>query len=156
MKGPDAWLGAWGRPRTRDQWRGARHSSPGDGEHFHGQVSGILADKCLPLRLVRPLLKAWSAICEQLLSVDKEALAIAAQDDTFQRMISVPGGAITALAFKPTIDHSWRFSSYANVGAHLGLAPRCYASGETDRAGRISKCGDGWCSPIRSRPPGCC
>ena len=47
--------------------------------------------KRLPLRLVRPLLKAWAAIREQLLSVDKEALAIAAQDDTCQRMMCVRG-----------------------------------------------------------------
>jgi len=52
-------------------------------------------------------------------------------------------GAITALAFKTTIDNPWRFSSSDKVGAYLGLTPRRYASGETDRAGRISKCGDG-------------
>jgi transposase len=34
-------------------------------------------------------------------------------------------------------------SSSDKVGAYLGLTPRRYASGETDRAGRISKCGDG-------------
>jgi hypothetical protein len=37
----------------------------------------------------------------------------------------------------------WRFSSSDKVGGYLGLAPRRYALGETDRAGRISKCGDG-------------
>ena len=29
------------------------------------------------------------------------------------------------------------------MGAHLGLTPRRYQSGETDRSGHISKCGDG-------------
>ena len=58
---------------------------------FTDRVSEILAGKRLPLRLVRLLLKAWAAIREQLLSVDKEALAIAAQDDTCQRMMCVRG-----------------------------------------------------------------
>jgi transposase len=111
---------------------------------FVDRVREILEGKRLLLRLVRPLLKAWAAIREQLLSVDKEALAIAAQDVTCRRLMSVPGvGAITALAFKTTIDNPWRFSSSDKVGAYLGLTPRRYASGETDRAGRISKCGDG-------------
>jgi Transposase IS116/IS110/IS902 family len=29
-----------------------------------------------------------------------------------------------------------------SVGAHLGLTPRQYQSGEVDRSGRISRCGD--------------
>jgi transposase len=44
--------------------------------------------------------------------------------------MSVPGvGAITAFAFKTTIDNPWRFSSSDKVGAYLGLTPRRYASG---------------------------
>src|SRR5436305_423989 len=35
---------------------------------------------------------------------------------------------------------TWRSRS---VGAYLGLTPRRYQSGETDKAGHISKCGDG-------------
>ena len=35
-----------------------------------------------------------------------------------------------------------RFKHSRSVGAHLGLTPRQYQSGEVDRAGRISKCGD--------------
>jgi transposase len=47
---------------------------------FVDRVSEILAGKRLMLRLVRPLLKALAAIREQLLSVDKEALATAGQE----------------------------------------------------------------------------
>ena len=124
---------------------------------FTDRVSEILAGKRLPLRLVRLLLKAWAAIREQLLSVDKEAVAIAAQDDTCRRLMRGPGvGAITGLAFKTTIDNPWRFASSANVGAYLGLTPRRYASGETDRAGRISKCGDGLVCTYLVEAAGCC
>lgn len=35
-----------------------------------------------------------------------------------------------------------RFARSRSVGAHLGLTPRQYQSGESDRRGRISRCGD--------------
>src|SRR6185295_19488224 len=48
----------------------------------------------------------------------------------------------TALVFKATIDHVDRFDTSKALGAHLGLTPRVYQSGEMDRSGHISKCGD--------------
>ena len=35
-----------------------------------------------------------------------------------------------------------RFARSRSVGAHMGLTPRQYQSGEIDRSGRISRCGD--------------
>ena len=59
------------------------------------------------------------------------------------RLMTAPGvGPITALAFKSAIDDPRRFSKSSSVGAYLGLTPRRYQSGEVDRRGRISKCGD--------------
>jgi transposase len=51
-------------------------------------------------------------------------------------------GVITAAAYVATIDSPERFSSAKDVGAYLGLTPRRYQSGEVDRNGRVSKCGD--------------
>jgi transposase len=57
--------------------------------------------------------------------------------------MTIPGvGPVTALAFKATIDHVDRFDTSKALGAHLGLTPRVYQSGEMDRSGHISKCGD--------------
>jgi transposase len=42
----------------------------------------------------------------------------------------------------PTIDLPQRFRQSVTVAPHLGLTPRKYQSGETDRSGRISKYGD--------------
>ena len=57
--------------------------------------------------------------------------------------MTAPGvGPITALAFRATIDDPGRFRRSRDVGAHLGLTPSRYQSGETDRQGRISRCGD--------------
>jgi transposase len=46
------------------------------------------------------------------------------------------------LAFRATIDQPNRFRRSRDVGAHLGLTPRRYQSGETDIQGHISRCGD--------------
>ena len=57
--------------------------------------------------------------------------------------MTVPSiGALSALAFVSTIEDPARFSRSRSVGAHLGLTPRRYQSGEIDRSGRISGCGD--------------
>jgi transposase len=57
--------------------------------------------------------------------------------------MSVPGiGVLSALAYVSTVEDPGRFSRSRSVGAHLGLTPRQYQSGEVDRSGRISRCGD--------------
>jgi len=57
--------------------------------------------------------------------------------------MTVPGvGAVVALACTAVVDGPARFRSSACVGAYLGLTPRRQQSGEMDRVGRISKCGD--------------
>ena len=57
--------------------------------------------------------------------------------------MTAPGvGTIVALAFRTTIDVPGRFRQSATVAPHLGLTPRKYQSGQTDRSGRISKFGD--------------
>jgi hypothetical protein len=57
--------------------------------------------------------------------------------------MALPGmGPITAICYRATIDDPTRFGKSRNVGAYVGLTTRCFASGETDWTGRISKCGD--------------
>ena len=58
-------------------------------------------------------------------------------------LMTVPGvGVIVALTFAAAVDDPGRFRSSKTVGAHFGLAPKRYQSGETDVTGRISKMGD--------------
>jgi len=57
--------------------------------------------------------------------------------------MSVPGiGVLSVLAYVSTVEDPARFARSRSVGAHMGLTPRQYQSGEVDRSGRISKCGD--------------
>lgn len=43
---------------------------------------------------------------------------------------------------RTTVGDPARFASSKAVGAHIGLSPRVYQSGEIDRSGQISKAGD--------------
>ena len=56
--------------------------------------------------------------------------------------MTVPGvGAVVAMTFRSAIDQPDRFARSKAVGAHFGLTPKKYQSGEIDRTGRISKVG---------------
>lgn len=59
----------------------------------------------------------------------------------FQRIHQLDGRE--ELTFRATVDDPNRFRRSRAVGAYLGLTPRRYQSGKTDRVGRITKVGDG-------------
>jgi len=49
---------------------------------------------------------------------------------------------VVALTYRATIDQPQRFVHSRAVGAHIGLTPKRYQSGEVDYDGRVSQCGD--------------
>jgi transposase len=68
---------------------------------------------------------------------------LARQDERARRLMTVPGvGVLVSLTFVSAVDEPERFRSSRMVGAHFGLTPSRYQSGETDYSGRISKVGD--------------
>jgi transposase len=92
---------------------------------------------------VEPLIKAREAIARQIEGLDRKLLRLARSEPQVRRFMTVPGvGPVTALCYLATIDDPARFKKSRSVGAYVGLTTRRYASGETDRTGRISKCGD--------------
>jgi transposase len=67
---------------------------------------------------------------------------LAAQDPRVLRLRSVPCiGPVTAAAFLAAIDDAQRFRHAHQLEAYLGLVPREYSSGETQRRGPITKAG---------------
>ena len=89
------------------------------------------------------MLKAREALERQIDDLDRKVMRLARSEPDVRRLMTVPGvGPITALCYLATIDDPTRFKKSRNVGAYLGLTTRRYASGEIDRTGRISKCGD--------------
>ena len=64
-------------------------------------------------------------------------------DPVCRRLMTTPGvGAVVALTYRATVDQPQRFVHSRAVGAHVGLTPKRYQSGETDYDGRVSKSGD--------------
>ena len=73
----------------------------------------------------------------------RQVLAIVRTDEVCRRLMTVPGvGALVAVTFKATVDDPGQFASSKAVGAHFGLTPKKYQSGETDVTGGVSKVGD--------------
>ena len=80
---------------------------------------------------------------EQIAVLHRRVLALARDDDVCRRLMTIPGvGPVVALTFRVTVDVPARFRNSRAVGAVLGLTPCKHQSGESDRTGAISKCGD--------------
>ncbi len=93
--------------------------------------------------LVEPLLIVRRVVREQLGILHRRLLAIVRDDDVCRRLMTVPGvGPVVALTYRVTVDVPARFRNSKAVGAVFGLTPAKYQSGEIDRTGAISRCGD--------------
>lgn len=111
--------------------------------NFAKQVRPIIeADEGLSHALL-PMLDAHETLLVTFVELDRRVKTYARQDPICTRLMTTPGvGEITALSFKAAIDDPMRFKSSRNVGAHFGLTPRRFQSGEMDNHGRISRAGD--------------
>ncbi len=110
---------------------------------FDATVRDIIeADETLSHALL-PLLDARLVLYRTFRVLDNRTRKMAHADPVCVRLMSVPGvGFITALTFKAGVDDPKRFKRSRTVGAHFGLTPRRFQSGEIDIEGHISKCGD--------------
>jgi len=110
---------------------------------FVTRTKELIEDKPSLIAVIGPLLKARECIAQQIADLDRKVMRLARNDAQVRRFMTTPGiGPITALCYLATIDDPTRFNKSRNVGAYLGLTTRRFASGEIDRTGRISKCGD--------------
>lgn len=95
--------------------------------------------------IMEALLRSRNALDAEFRPLDKAVNRAAGADRIVRRLTSAPGvGALVALTYKTAVDDPARFRSSRAVGAHFGLTPGKYQSGETDVTGRISKVGDHW------------
>jgi transposase len=110
---------------------------------FDRRVETLIADRSDLALIIQPMLAAWRQLREQIATFDKAVRALVKSEPTCRHLMSVPGiGVLSVLAYVSMVEDPTRFSHSRSVGAHIGLTPRQYQSGEIDRAGRISKCGD--------------
>ena len=110
---------------------------------FPAQVRELAAGDAVLTGLVDALLSVIDVMTREAEKLTKRVLDEVRVELTCRRVMTVPGvGPLTALAFRATVDRPDRFRRSRDVGAHFGLTPRRYQSGETDVQGRISRCGD--------------
>src|SRR5204862_7347517 len=93
--------------------------------------------------LVEPLIIVRRVLREQTVILHRRLLAIVRDDEVCRRLMTTPGvGPVVALTYRATVDVPARFRKSKAVGAVFGLTCSKYQSGEIDRSGRISRCGD--------------
>ena len=110
---------------------------------FDGRVRELVEGHPTLLAVADALLLARATLGEQLGKLQKRLVSLARDDTRARLLMSTPGvGVLVALTYVAAIDDPARFRSSKAVGAHFGLTPKKYQSGETDVTGRISKIGD--------------
>jgi transposase len=110
---------------------------------FEARIKELVANLPDLAVLVEPLLIVRRVLREQLGILPRRLLAIVRNDDVCRRLMTVPGvGPVVALTYRATVDVPARFRSSKAVGAVFGLTPSEYQSGEINRTGAISRCGD--------------
>ena len=110
---------------------------------FEDRVRELIDGHATLLLIADALLSARGVVAEQLGELQKRLVSLARQDTRARLLMSTPGvGVLVALTYAAAIDDPARFRSSKATGAHFGLTPKKYQSGETDVTGRISKIGD--------------
>lgn len=110
---------------------------------FEARVMELIEPSPSLKAITAPLLRARRAMIAEFERLDRLCRQLAARDPVCKRLMTVPGvGVIVALTYRTGVDVPERFSRSRDVGAHFGLTPRRYSSGQTDYDGRISRCGD--------------
>ena len=116
---------------------------PTTARSFPGRARELVAGHPVLTVVAEALLAAREALGEQLRGLEKRLRDQAREDGRARLLMTTPGvGVIVALTFVAAVDDPARFRSSKALGAHFGLTPRKYQSGETDVTGRISKIGD--------------
>jgi transposase len=114
------------------------------GMRFADRVRELIEDDPMLKTVIEALLAVWESSRRQSEALARQIRQQARQRQDCRLLMSMPGiGPVNALSYVSTIEDPARFRHSADVGAYLGLTPKRYQSGEVDRAGRISKCGDG-------------
>jgi transposase len=110
---------------------------------YEARVLELVADSPSLLAITAPMLRVRRVLIEEFERLDRLCRQLARRDPVCRRLMTVPGvGVVVSLTYRTGIDAAERFSRSRDVGAHFGLTPKRYSSGQTDYDGRISRCGD--------------
>ena len=110
---------------------------------FEARVRELVAGDAVLEAVVIPVLAARAALQTQYDALHRMVLDLARRDPICRRLMTAPGvGPVVALTYRTVIDNPARFAKSRSVGAHIGLTPRMFQSGEVSRMGRVSRSGD--------------
>src|SRR5262249_31351744 len=110
---------------------------------FAGRIEELVSGHPRLEVIARALLAVRAVLRKELAAFEKQTRKMAQTDARARLLMSTPAvGPIVALPYASAIDDPSRFKSSKQAGAHFGLTPKKYQSGETDYTGRISKIGD--------------
>jgi len=107
---------------------------------FGERIRDLVAGHATLEVVASALLAVHETLRREFDGFEKRVRSMARADARVRLLMSAPGvGAIVALTYVSAIDDPARFRSSKNVGAHFGLTPKKYQSGEKDV---ITKIGD--------------
>jgi transposase len=93
-------------------------------------------------RFVERQLTTIETLNEQIAEADDELADLAKNDETCQRLMTVPGvGPVVAIRFAAAIDERERFANAHRLESYLGLTPGENSSSERQRRTSLTKAG---------------
>ena len=121
---------------------------------FEARVLELVEGHSLLAEIMAPMLRVRETLRKEFTALHRQVLAVARACPITRRMMTAPGvGPVVALTVKSGIDDPYRFKRSKMVGAHFGMTPRKYQSGEIDVNGGISRIGTSWASSQNAPPP---
>jgi transposase len=110
---------------------------------FAGRIRELVAGQANLEAIAAALLAVHAVLLREFNGFEKRVRLMAREHGRARLLMTTPAvGPIVALTYAGAIDDPARFKSSKQTGAHFGLTPKKYQSGQTDITGRISKIGD--------------
>ncbi len=110
---------------------------------FAGRIKQLVAGHPSLEIIAESLLSVHAVLLREFKDFEKRVRMMARDDARTRLLMTTTGvGPIVSLTYVSAVDDPARFKSSKMVGAHFGMTPKKYQSGEIDYTGRISKIGD--------------
>ena len=111
--------------------------------NFAERIKELVSEHSNLQVIAEALLAVREVLLREFRSFEKRVRTMARHDERARLLMTTTGvGAVISLTYAAAIDDPARFKNSKQVGAHYGITPKRYQSGEIDYTGRISKIGD--------------
>jgi transposase len=116
---------------------------PTTSNRFAGRIRDLVVAHPTLHVIAEALVAVHEVLLREFKGLEKRVRTMARNDAPARLLMTTTGvGAVVSLTYASAIDDPGRFKRSKMVGAHFGITPKKYQSGETDITGRISKIGD--------------